>query len=62
MHGTSLNQVMLCSDDKMPLTGYMKLLKPGGILNFVGLPEAGLPKVPPSALIMNVSYEMESRT
>ena len=47
--------LIICTtnDDKMPLSGYLDLLKPGGKLIFVGLPEGGLPKVAPSKYILN---------
>lgn len=47
--------LIICTtnDDNMPLTGYLKLLAPNGKLIFVGVPEKGLPKFPPTALIMN---------
>lgn len=47
--------LIICTtnDNAMPLTGYLDLLKPGGKLIFVGLPEGGLPKVAPSKYILN---------
>lgn len=47
--------LIICTtnDDSMPLSGYLDLLKPGGKLIFVGLPEGGLPKVAPSKYILN---------
>lgn len=41
----------------MPLDGYLQLLRPGGYLIFVGVPEAGIPKIHPFKLIMNVTTE-----
>lgn len=47
--------MIICTtnDDQMPLQGYLQLLKPGGKLIFVGVPEGGLPKVPPFFYILN---------
>jgi len=45
--------VCTTNDPKMPLDGYLKLLKPGGRLIFVGLPESGIPQVSPAQYILN---------
>jgi len=50
--------LIICTtnDDRMPLSGYLQLLKPGGKLVFVGVPEGGLPEIPPFIYIMNGVY------
>lgn len=47
--------LIICTtnDPKMPLQGYLQLLKPGGHLIFVGLPEGGLPNIHPAIYILN---------
>ena len=47
--------LIICTtnDPEMPLQGYLSLLKPGGRLCFVGLPEAGLPKINAATMILN---------
>lgn len=47
--------LIICTtnDPKMPLQGYLQLLKPGGHLIFVGLPESGLPTIHPAIYILN---------
>lgn len=47
--------LIICTtnDSKMPLTGYLQLLKPGGRLVFVGLPDGGIPHVPAGMYVAN---------
>lgn len=47
--------LIICTtnDPKMPLQGYLQLLKPGGHLIFVGLPEGGLPNIHPAIYVLN---------
>ena len=47
--------LLICTtnDSEMPLQGYLSLLRPNGVLVFVGLPEGGIPKLSPATLILN---------
>jgi len=47
--------LIICTtnDSRMPLSGYLQLLKPGGKLVFVGIPDEGLPEVPAFIYIAN---------
>lgn len=46
--------LLICTtnDSKMPLSGYLDLLRPGGTLCFVGLPEGGIPQISPAQYIL----------
>ncbi|KAL8286123.1 hypothetical protein RQP46_004611 [Phenoliferia psychrophenolica] len=53
-HKRTLDLIVCTTNDaKMPLLGYLSLLKPGGNLILVGAPEEPLPSFPAFPLIMN---------
>jgi len=50
----SLDLIILSSNDpSMPMDGYLSLLRPGGKIIAVGLPEKPLPQIQPFSLVAN---------
>ena len=53
-HVRTLDLIILSSNDpSMPMDGYLSLLRPGGKIIAVGLPEKPLPQIQPFSLVAN---------